>query len=86
MHCSPNTSDNVIKHALIYKNPHRSRFAGDLVASASCQWSGPRPCLKTQTAGLCRLCFVSTGERVGGVEVVICSLGGIQDMAGARAS
>lgn len=33
--------------------------------STSCQHSGPRPCLKTQTAGLCRLCFVSAGESGG---------------------
>lgn len=34
----------------------------DWAASTSCQCNGPRPCLKTQTAGLCRLCFVSTGD------------------------
>lgn len=34
-------------------------------ACASYHCAGPRPRLKTQTAGLCRLCFVSAGQRCG---------------------
>lgn len=39
---------------------------------------------KQQGSVACALLVL--GRAVGGVEVVICSLGGIQDMAGARAS
>lgn len=49
-------------------------------SSTWCECSGPRPSLKTQTAGLCRLCFVRPGIAVGGVRVVICSLLGVYRM------
>lgn len=45
---------------------HRSRICcGLLLPPLLCRSAGPRPCLKTQTAGLCRLCFVSAGESGG---------------------
>lgn len=43
----------------------REHIYSGIPACASCQCAEPRPRLKTQTAGLCRLCFVSAGQRCG---------------------
>lgn len=56
-------------------------------ASTSCQRTGAKARLKnTNSRGSAACALLVLRSAVGGVEVVICSLGGIQDMEGARAS